>query len=294
MKRSTFLLIACLSTICMAVHGQELPVSQVYAFQYQAVADGGIQLSKPRFLTAFNRTGYNNQPSFRQPGVFYLTVQQADRNQTDIYEFDLAAGTRTRLLATGESEYSAQVSADGDHFYTVRVDAETPGVQRLWQFSTRLKDKGTVLLPDAKRIGYYQWLDAERVAYFEVGNPNTLVVANLTYRTAQRLTPDIGRCLQLLPNGNLAYLHKITPTQWSIKELDKRTLTSKVLAPALSGSEDFLPLSDGSLLMGKGSKLWRYLDGEWKVAADLSKYGITRINRMARDGKGTLLLVNGG
>ena len=270
---------------------QDLPVTNVYTFKMQPTADGALQLSAPRFLTAFNARGYNNQPSFLSPNELLLTVGMAGRSQTDIHLIDLKALTRTRLLATGESEYSPQAAADGETFYTVRVDAETPGLQRLWRFNRNLADKGTVVLPDAGRVGYYHWLDTDRVAYFDVGTPNTLVVANTTRNTTQRLTPDIGRCFQALPNGNLAYVHKVTPTRWVIKELDRQTLASTPLTETLAGSEDFLVLEDGSLLMAKGSKLFRYTGDRWREASNLSKYRLRKITRLARNGQGLLVVV---
>ena len=284
-----------LSTLlcCAAALGaQDLPVTNVYSFRIQPTADGALQLSNPRYLTAWNARGYNNQPSFLQPNELLLTVGMTGRAQTDIHLLDLTALTRTRLLATGESEYSARGSADGKAFYTVRVDTETPSLQRLWRFSRTLADRGTVVLPDARRVGYYHWLDADRVAYFDVGTPNTLVVANLRYGTTQRLTPDIGRCFQALPNGDMAYVHKVTPTRWEIKALDRQTLASRVLAETLAGSEDFVVLEDSSLLMGKGSKLFRYVAGKWREAADLSKYRLRKITRLAHNGAGVLVVVN--
>ena len=270
---------------------QDLPATKVFTFRMQPTADGALQLSQPRYWTAFNEGGYNNQPSFLSPTELLLTVGMEGGTQTDIHLIDLVARTRTRLLATGESEYSPRVSADGDYFYAVRVDAETPGLQRLWRFHRQLAGRGEVVLPEAQRVGYYHWLGPQRVAYFDVGTPNTLVVANLAYGTRQRLTPDIGRCFQALPNGDMAYVHKVTPTRWVIKALDGQTLASTTLTETLAGSEDFLVLEDGSLLMGKGSKLFRYTGERWREASDLGRYRLRKITRLARNDRGTLVVV---
>ena len=53
---------------------------------------------------------------------------------------------------------------------------------------------------------------------------------------------------------------------------------------SLGGVEDFAVLPDGSYIMGRGSKLYkfnRFRDEDWIEIADLRYYNITNISRLA-------------
>ena len=109
-----------------------------------------------------------------------------------------------------------------------------------------------------------------------------------------RIDADIGRGFKTSPAGNLAYIHKATESAWFIKELNKETLRSRIIAPTLEGSEDFCVMSDGTILMGRGNKLYKYhpkLDTEWFEIADFRYYGINAITRLAVNSRGQLALV---
>jgi len=58
---------------------------------------------------------------------------------------------------------------------------------------------------------------------------------------------------------------------------------------------DLVILKDGSLLMGKGSRLYQFhprKNNQWEEVAELKNLGISRISRMAVSGDGKLVLVN--
>jgi hypothetical protein len=63
----------------------------------------------------------------------------------------------------------------------------------------------------------------------------------------------------------------------------------------LAGTEDFEIMEDGSFLMGKGSKLYRYDPKAevpvWKEIADLKEYEISSITRLTLSKGGKLALV---
>ena len=89
----------------------------------------------------------------------------------------------------------------------------------------------------------------------------------------------------------------MTDGNWVIKAMDKNTLEVTEITKTIGGVEDFVIMKDGAILMGKGSRIYRYhpLRGKaWQEVADLKKTGVTNITRMAVSGNGRLAIVNGG
>lgn len=274
--------------------GQNLPISNIYLLQTDW-SDTILLFKNPQFLTGFNKQGYNNQPAFISNTELLLTVGMARDNQTDIYLLDLERKSKLRMTRTAESEYSAQLTPENLFFSVVRVETDEGRSQRLWQYPLDRKDNGKPVFKYLRGIGYYHWLDRFKVALFNVASTNYLSLGDTRDESTQHLTPGIGRCFQTSPTGRLVFVHKITDNNWVIKAMDKNTLQVEEITKTISGSEDFVILKDGSILMGKGSRLYRYkpLKGSrWEEVADLKNLGIYNITRMAISGDGRLALVN--
>ncbi|HNL38695.1 MAG TPA: hypothetical protein PKH43_06170, partial [Saprospiraceae bacterium] len=63
-----------------------------------------------------------------------------------------------------------------------------------------------------------------------------------------------------------------------------RAQKSDIVVKTLPGSEDFVVLPDGTYLAGNGPKLYQYKPGvqtDWKEIANLSRYGVKKITRLA-------------
>jgi Tol biopolymer transport system component len=290
MKQSlTFFLlfaVACLS----AQH----PKSSIFLFKIEQLNDSVYRFREPKFLTDFNKNGYNNQPFFFNNDELYITIQTPfDTSQTDIFSLNLKTQTRTRVTMTNEREYSPTLMPDRQYFSSVRVEMDK--TQRLWQFPVDRLGKGKPVLNLIKNVGYHCWLSSEKVALFIVDDPkNYLLIANAKDESSVRLTTDIGRCFQILPNGNLAYVFKATDTTWYIQELDLNTYQSKIIVKTLTGSEDFAILPEGTFLMGKGSVLYKYhpaFDKNWLPVGDFRLFGIQKIARLAVSGDKKLAIV---
>ncbi len=278
------------------LHAQ-LPNTQVYVFDV-AVKDTTVTFTKPQYLTAFNQRGYNNQPYFLDRNVLLLSVQLPEMQQPDIFSFDLNNRTQTRMTRTLAGEYSPKGMGDGRRFSAVRqeyIGRDT--VLRLWEFPTNLQDNGRPVFKYINGIGYYEWLNSQQLALFLVGSPNTLALASADTDRPRTLATSVGRCFRRLPNGNLAYVSKETPS-WTIveKNLYRLTEAPRIITTCVSGTEDFAVLRDGSYLMAGGSKIYRYdpiRSPEWKEVVDLRFYGIRNISRMETNGFGKLAIVAG-
>ncbi|HHH49361.1 MAG TPA: hypothetical protein ENK52_00085, partial [Saprospiraceae bacterium] len=53
----------------------QLPSTNLYSFKMNQVTDSLFIFSQPKFLTAFNQQGYNNQPKFINNEEIYFTVK---------------------------------------------------------------------------------------------------------------------------------------------------------------------------------------------------------------------------
>lgn len=296
MRNNTILLLLLLLTARMlpTAQAQRLEHFDILHFTLIQNADGAWTANLPRFLTAGNPRGYNNQPQFFSNSDIYLSAQfPEDTTQTDIIAMNLSRQFLQRVTLTpGLSEYSPMLMPDGRHFSTVRVEAD--GKQRLWMFPLDCSDTGRLVFPDIDGVGYHCWLNASDVALFLVGQPHVLVLANTRQPQTLRISAEIGRCLQKTPAGKLAFIHKATEQTWYIKEYDPARQTSDIITKTLAGSEDFTILPDGAYIAGGGAKLFIYKPGksvEWQLLADLSKYGVRSVTRVALSPDGRQLAV---
>jgi hypothetical protein len=116
------------------------------------------------------------------------------------------------------------------------------------------------LLPKFKgQIGYYAWIDANRVALYVLGDPATLLLADISTGKVDTIAEDVGRCVQKLPGKNLqvGFVDK-SSNPWQIKLYDVKSKKITSVVPTLEEEEDFCFMPDGSLLMGHESELFHY------------------------------------
>jgi hypothetical protein len=291
MNRS--LLFFLLLSSSFAVTAQRNPISNIYMFQVQALGDSSYALVSPKFLTAFNKRGYNNQPAFINNTDLWLTVQVPyDTTQTEIYSLNLAKNLKTRVTATVESEFSPTPTPDPYYFSCVRVEKNKK--QRLWKMPYNRTSEGEPLFPNITNIGYHTWLNDKSVAMFLVGNPHNLVVGNTATQTTTFVSSTIGRCLRTTSDGKLLFVFKATNDIWYIKKYNPATYSSEIVVKTVGGSEDFVLLDDNTLLMGKGSQVFKFkigTDTRWREVADVRYYGIKSIERLAISSGNKLAMV---
>jgi len=269
---------------------QKLPTTNVYLFDLDKKTDSLFTFTNAKLLTAYNPDGYNNQPSFISDNVIYLTTQMwYDTTQTDIYALDINRRTKTRVTETVESEYSPTlVPFSGENvppmFSCVRVEADAEGTQRLWKFPIDRSNNGQPVFNTITGIGYNAWMNPREVGLFIVGEPHQLITAEPRSEGTTNIAANIGRCLKRMPGGNLAFVHMISETTWLIKKLNRSTYRPELVTAALKDCEDFAVLPDGTFIMGKGSKLYKFnkrRDIGWLEIADFARLNIQDITRLA-------------
>jgi hypothetical protein len=272
--------------------GQSSPGTDIWAFRLSGTASA-VDLNSVVRVT--DRAGYDNQPHF-PPGeraVLYTAIDSL--GQADIWSFDLRSmegGNVTR--SNPESEYSATVTPSLARFSAIRVEADS--TQRLWAFESG----GTnpeLLLPNIQPVGYHAWLDEDRLALFVLGSPATLQMATISEGTGRVVAENIGRSIYRIPGrGTVSFVQWEEPGTGWITEFDPETDEASPIAPLLEGNEFYAWTPHGTLIMGQGSKLFRWVPDEsesWEEMADLGPAGILAISRIALSPEGGWIAVVG-
>lgn len=285
MIKYTFFLGAMLSGLVALA---QLPQSNIYLFQVKQVTDSLYEFTEPQYLTAFNPNGYNNQPSFFSNDELYISSQLPSMQQPELYLLNLKDQTKLRVTETAEGEFSPARMPDFYSFSAIRQEyLGQDTVIRLWQFPLDRLTNGKPVFKYLQGIGYYSWINSKEVAVFVIDNPNYLALANVDSDELTPLATDVGRCIKRLPNGNLAFVQRNVAGAWQIMEMSlysRGNLTAQPVITCLGGTEDFAVMPDGSYLMGRGSKIYkfnRFRDDDWIEIADLRYYNITNISRIS-------------
>jgi dipeptidyl aminopeptidase/acylaminoacyl peptidase len=242
--------------------------------------------STGRPINITKRPGYDNQPSFTPDSRSVLYTSTRDDGQSDIYRYDIAPATTTRVTTTPESEYSATVMPDGRRFSVIRVERDS--TQRVWSFALDGSDPRLVIA-SLKPVGYHAWLDANTLVMFVLGSPNALVLGDLRSQKMDTLARAIGRSLARLSDGRGFSFTQTVDSATVVKGMDPARQRTWDIARLPARTQDLAWLPDGAMLAGSGSKLlvWRPAAGAWAEVADLAAEGMSQISRLAvsPDGK---------
>lgn len=260
------------------------PSTDVFLAPLRVTANG---VALGAVVNVTNRPGYDNQPSFTPDGRSILFTSVRDDGQSDIYRYDIAAGTIARVTTTPESEYSATVMPHARRFSVIRVEKDS--AQRLWSFALDGSDP-QIVVARLKPVGYHAWIDSRNLALFVLGKPNALVHANVITGAVDTLARDIGRSLQPLPDRvGFSFTQRTDSGTFRLKTMRWPSRATQDLIGLPRGTEDIAWLGKGMVLAAQGTKLilWQTGDANWRTVADLAASNLTNITRLAvsRDGK---------
>ncbi|RLA04510.1 MAG: hypothetical protein DRQ47_03270 [Gammaproteobacteria bacterium] len=265
-----------------------MPVTDIAMLEINA----DFSPNKASFIPLTERKGYDNQPHFAKNNLLYWT-RHSD-GQTDIWQMNLDSQNQSALTKTAESEYSPTLMPGAKRFSVIQVEGD--GTQRLWSFDLTGKSPKLVL-EDIKPVGYHVWLDADTLGLFILGEQGmTLQLAKVSEGIARVLDIHIGRSLHKVP-GKKAFSYTVHNESHNEKKNEIRvynlvTESSSFLATPRKDAQDYLWLSDGSILMGQGNTIYRWKDGNWAVWAEFPALG--EISRLALSPDGNkLALVHG-
>ncbi|MCB0570480.1 MAG: hypothetical protein KDC66_11975 [Phaeodactylibacter sp.] len=260
--------------------------SNIYLFDIRQDDGGKISLADPRFLTAFNAQGVNTDPSFFSPNELYIVSQLANAIQTDIYKLDLIKFTKTQVTSTPESETAPARMPDMYNFSAIRREKDgRDSLLRLWQFPVDQLTNGKPLFKYLSGVEEYYWLNSRDIVIYKGGDPTTLSIMDTNNDKLETIATNVGHTFARMPNGNLAFVQKSRYDDWKLmeKNLYRPKEVPRTIIETLPGAEHFAVLPDGTFLMAKGSKIYKYnkfSDDNWKEAVDLRFYEIRNITKL--------------
>ena len=268
--------------------------SEILVFDLKAT-DSNIHLSNPKNIS--ENPGYDNQPVFTEDGLFILFSSERD-GQTDIAQYSLEEGYRTWITNTPDNEYSpAPFPRKKKFFSCVRLNQDT--TQYLYKYAYKGKEP-QIIIPDLK-VGYYLWYDNKTLVTFVLGDVETLQVTNFKYKISYPIEKNIGRTLQRIPNtvkdwgGEMSYI-SFEHGSPEIYSINPRNSQKQYICDALSGSQDLVWTSDGSILMGNDEGIFRFIPGisdSWapiQIDSDLTLKGFSRM-AVSPNGKKIVVVV---
>jgi Tol biopolymer transport system component len=266
---------------------------------YLLTLSGGLPSMKTAKPTPVSTTpGYDNQPMFSSDGARILFAANHDGKQTDVYAFDRASQRVSQVTRTAENENSptflpAGIGAAGG--FSV-VQSEMDRTQRLWRFDAK-GGNPQLILTDIKPVGYHAWVDADRVALFVLGQPNSLQLASVKTGKGEVVANGIGRSLHRIPGTRLVSFVQREPSGESwIKHIDVDSKKIDALTKAVDGNNegDMAWTADGkTILMSGGTKVysWTRGAGGWTEVFDAGAHGLGAVSRLAVSPKGDAVAI---
>ena len=284
------LLITTVFTICTLVEAQ--PSTEVYLFDLTET-ESGFNLSNP--VNVSDNAGYDNQPSFTSDGKALLYASTRNE-QTDILWYDISSGNKNWLSKTQGGEYSPVLTPDGIFVSAVRLDPD--GLQLLYKYS--IKEQTSEVLVPGLTIGYYAWTSESTIIAFVLGDPPTLQKIDLKSGENIVLQNNPGRSIHKIPGTqDFSFVDKSDSKKWIIMRSSLADPnSSEQITSTISDSEDMVWTGTNIIVMGSGSNLYFYdlRDGdssEWKLLANLSKFNLDGISRLAYHNGKIAVVVNG-
>lgn len=284
MTRFLLKLIFLFPFIVFAVLCSSQTDNDLYLFSLEKTSKEEYHVYAPKFLSAFNKGGYINQPSFTPSGDLLVSVRREGDNQNDIWQLSLTLKKLRRLTQTDAFEYSPQIHPDEEHLTVLRKLNGEPINQQVCNIDLRTGEQKCVA-DDIRDIGYYTWLSLTELGLFRIeGSANRLSYYNVDDNKSRRITTSVGRTLLSDKEGFLIYIHKFTDAYWYIKKYNPINSAIEIVTQTVAKNEDFALAPDGTYFMGKDNLLFAFHPDrgkEWKQVADLSIYGIKYITRIA-------------
>lgn len=272
---------------------------------YLVPLGGGLasmKAAKPTPVSA--AAGYDNQPFFTPDGSRILFAANHDGKQTDIYVFDRAASRVSQLTRTPENENSptplpAGIGEPGG-FSVVQSEALPPGtkgpIQRLWRFNASGASP-QLILADINPVGYHAWVDADRLALFVLGQPNSLQLASVKTGKGEVAANGIGRSLHRIPGTRqVSFVHQEAPKEFVIKQIDIDSKQIDTLTRVVDGNteRDMAWMPDGkTIIMSGGTKIYSWTRGAsaWTEVFDASAHALGAVTRLAVSPKGDAIAI---
>lgn len=265
--------------------------SQAYTIGWDLpLQDGLTDVTEIKWLTGFNKDGYNNQP-FIDGSKVYLTTS-SDNGSMDIIALNPSSKTFEKIIHTSDySEYSSSLFQGVLYFVRQSLDDQQQGI---WKKSYSNVESLTY----HSNVAYYRMVSQNEVAIIVIEDEQlNLYLYNLDSKTDTLISKSVGRSIEVGSNKELYFIHKYNDKDWYIKKYDPESQRTSIVQKTLPGSEDFcLDIADQKVWMASGAFIY-YMNMEgsenrWKPGFDLSQFSINNIKRIAKYNKNQMVIIN--
>ena len=276
MKKLLCFLILCLGGTSLIAQSPP-PSSDIHVYELKE-KKGKITLSKGRNVT--NRAGYDNQPSFFNND--YILYTSSQNGQTDIMIYDLYEDKATNLTNSKDSEYSPLVIPGFNSFAVVRVEEDN--TQRLWMYHMDKKTEPSLIFEKIQPVGYFA-ISERDVLMFVLGEPVTMVLANMNVVDDDIITSNVGRTIRVIPGTkDFTFERREEDGSTMIYRLNKtsKEFSKVILKP--EGAADWTITQEGTYITSVGTKLLAFNPQHhtnWEEISDLGNMASKGITRMA-------------
>jgi hypothetical protein len=272
------MLLCALLLMPISAAAQAAPATDIF------VADVTLRDGVPVIGTPVNvtqREGYDNQPWFLPDGSGFLYVSERD-GQTDVFRYELAGRTSTRITNTPENEYSPSLTADGSRMLVVRWPTDM-STGALWWFTPQgaplEQARGSVA-----RVGYYTFIDENSLALFINDSIQSFLLSDMRSGDTTRVGQDMGgsgprtipgtRSISFLRpgEGGVRWLTRV--------DVDERAMTP--LTPMLKDVANYTWTPRGTVLAASGGTIYEWAPGgDWREIASFTDPALQAITRIA-------------
>jgi hypothetical protein len=266
--------------------------SEVFLFKILEHKGSDLLLDRGKNIT--KNPGYDNQPSFSFNSDSILYVSSRRGKATDVYEYSLRTGRTVRITSSVDGEYSPR-ALDAN---TITFIREGKGQEMtVWKYDRATK-KESLALHIKEPIGYYAWnYKGDALVWVRYAFMARWVNSKkgINEFVMDHVVPSIPQ--NILGTSKFSFMHRQANDDLWIKEFDPITRSIRPIVKPKDEKKNYCWMTDGSLLIGSGSKLYRFdakTDKDWVMVADLQSFGIKDITRMAVsfDGKSLALVSN--
>ena len=253
--------------------------TNVYLSQMN-LSNDSITISSPNLISPYS--GYNNQPSFIDNSQVVFAGNNKGQNDIAHYSIIEELNTWVNKPTTG-GEYSPQIIPNSNNISAVRLD--TKGLQRLYNYNTTTNESKVLI--DGLQVAYYAFYNDSTIVSAVLGiNILELVVSDLKKNTNDTIASNVGRSIHKIPHSKaMSYTVENEEKNHDVYMLDmNENLESFFICQLPVGIQDYVWLNDTVLLIGSGSRLYKYdMFGkqEWELFSDLSSKGFNNITRLA-------------
>lgn len=228
-----------------------------------------------------NSKGYDNQPSFSLDNNSILFTSNRRENNFDIYEYSLANKKINPIITSDDGEYTAKESDKN----TITFVREGEGQLMTVINFDRNSKKETFAFKIKEPIAYYAfnskgdalvWIRYAFMMHFV----NT--EKSINNYVADYVQPSVPHLIPKTDNFSFMVRHP-DDSLW-IKEFNSTIQAVRPIVQTKDSKKDYAWMPDGSLLIGSGSKLFRFdekADKDWNLLMDLNSFGIKDISRIS-------------